>query len=310
MTVQDAQRARASRSKVGPPEAYDFRRPMTLVRDHSRVLEVALETFSRGWGNQLTAHLRALATVSIESVTMRSYDDYVRSLPQQTVIVMCMVEPARATALVQLPSAMTMIWVDYLLGGPGMVIGDADRELTEIEFHLVRDLLQLSLGDLSYAFASIVPMTVKVKSVQYNPQFVQAAAASAPVIVATFAVRLGEIEDTATIMLPADVMLAGLRERETTERRTASEVAAHEDARNQIAAAVGNVPVGVAVRFGPITIRPSDVIGLKVGDVLHLGHPTTRPLEVVVDDVVLAQAAAGTQGTQLACVVVNSEETS
>src|SRR5665647_1890782 len=187
---------------------------VTLVRDHSRVLEVALETFSRGWGNQLTAHLRALATVSIESVTMRSYDDYIRSLPQQTVIVMCTVEPARVTALVQLPSAMTMIWVDYLLGGPGMVVGDADRELTEIEFHLVRDLLQLSLGDLSYAFASIVPMTVNVKSVQYNPQFVQAAAASAPVIVATFAVRLGEVEDTATIMLPADVMLAGLRERE------------------------------------------------------------------------------------------------
>ena len=90
----------------------------------------------------------------------------------------------------------------------------------------------------------------------------------------------------------------------------ASEVAAHEDARNQMAAAVGNVPVEVAVRFGPITIRPSDVIGLAVGDVLHLGHPTTRPLEVVVDDVVLAQAAAGTQGTQLACVVVTYEETS
>ena len=310
MTVQDARRARASRSKAGSPEAYDFRRPMTLVRDHSRVLEVALETFSRGWGNQLTAHLRALATVSIESVAMRSYDEYVRSLPQQTVIVMCTVEPARAAALVQIPSAMTMIWVDYLLGGPGMVVGDPDRELTEIEFHLVRDLLQLSLGDLSYAFASILPMTVNVQSVQYNPQFVQAAAASAPVIVATFSVRLGEVEDTATIMLPADVVLAGLRERETTERRTASEVAAHEDARNQMAAAGGNVPVEVAVRFGPITIRPSDVIGLAVGDVLHLGHPTTRPLEVVVDDVVLAQAAAGTQGTQLACVVVTYEETS
>ena len=283
---------------------------MTLAREHSRVLEVALETFSRGWGNQLTAHLRALATVSIESVAMRSYDEYDRSLPQQTVMVMCVVEPARAAAVVQIPSAMTMIWVDYLLGGPGMVVGDPDRELTEIEFHLVRDLLQLSLGDLSYAFAAILPMTVAVQSVQYNPQFVQAAAASSPVIVGTFVVRVGEVEDTATIMLPADVLLAGLRERETTERRTPGEVAAYEDARDRLAAAVGNVPVPVAVRFGPITIRPSDVVGLSVGDVLHLGHPTTRPLEVVVDDVVLAQAAAGTQGTQLACVVVTSEETS
>lgn len=310
MTVQDTQRAATRRSKTGAPEAYDFRRPMTLVREHGRVLERAFETFSRQWGNQMTARLRANAQVSIESVAMRSYEEYVRSLPHQTVMVMCTVEPSRTAAVVQIPSAMAMSWVDYLLGGPGMVISDAERELTDIEFHLVRDLLQHSLGDLTYAFASILPMDVTVRSVQYNPQFVQAVAASAPVIVATFALQVGEIADTATMMLPADVLLAGLRSAEATDSRTIGELAAHEDAVARLAAGVANVPVPVAVRFGPITVRPSDVAGLAVGDVMQLGHPTTRPLEVVVDDVVLAQAAAGTQGTRLACVVVTSEETS
>ncbi|QTE31270.1 FliM/FliN family flagellar motor switch protein [Pengzhenrongella sicca] len=283
---------------------------MTLVRDHARVLEVAFETFSRQWGNQLTARLRALATVSIDSVTMRSYDEYVRSIPQQTVMIMCTVEPSRAAAVVQISSTMTMGWVDYLLGGPGMVIGDAERELTEIEFQLVRDLLQHSLNDLTYAFAAIAPITVGAKTVQYNPQFVQAVAASAPVIIASFTVRVGDLEDTATVMLPADVLLAGLRDRESTDSRTAAELAAHADALARLAAGIEHAPVPVAVRFGPITVRPSDVVGLAVGDVLHLNHPTTRPLDVVVDGVVLARAAAGTQGTRLACLVVTSEETS
>ncbi|HEY8721180.1 flagellar motor switch protein FliM [Pengzhenrongella sp.] len=311
MTVQDTSRAPARRNKkTGEPAAYDFRRPMTLVREHGRVLEMALETFSRQWGNQLAARLRVLAQVSIESVTMLSYDEYVRSLPPQTTMVMCTLEPSRTTAVVQISSGTTMNWVDYLLGGRGMVIGNAERELTEIEFTLLRDLLQHVLGDLSYAFAAIVPMTVSVRSVQYAPQFVQAVAASTAVIVATFTVRVGDHEDTATMMLSADVLLAGLRANETTDNRSAAELAAHEDAVARLVAGIENVPVPVAVRFGPITVRPSDVVGLALGDVLELNHPTNRPLEVVVDDVVLARAAAGTQGARLACVVVTAEEIS
>ncbi|WP_242511593.1 FliM/FliN family flagellar motor switch protein [Pengzhenrongella frigida] len=310
MTVQDTKQTRKRRGNTGPPQPYDFRRPMTLVREHGRVLEMAFENFSRQWGNQLSARLRTLATVSIDSVTMRSYEEYVRSLPQQTVMLMCTVEPSRATAVVQIPSGMTMSWVDFLLGGPGMVIGDAERELTEIEFQLVRDLLQLSLGDFSYAFAGIMPMTVDVRTVQYSPQFVQAVAASAPVIVATFTMHVGDLEDTTTMMLPADVVLAGLRAGDDTDSRTSAELAAHDNALARLTAGVGLVPVPVAVRFTPMTVRPSDVVGLVVGDVVRLGHPATRPLDVVVDGVVLARAAAGTQGTRLACVVVTSEETS
>jgi flagellar motor switch protein FliM len=310
VTVQDTKQARKRRGQTGPPQAYDFRRPMTLVREHGRVLEMALENYSRQWGNQLTARLRAPATVSIDSVTMRSYEEYVGSLPQQTVMIMCTVEPSRATAIVQISCGMTMTWVDLLLGGKGTVIGNSERELTDIEYQLVRDLLRFSLADLTYAFAAILPMSVEAKSVQYAPQFVQAVAASTPVIVANFTMRVGEFEDTTTMMLPADVVLAGLRARENTDSRTAEELAAHDDALSRLAASVGTVPVPVAVRFAPIIVRPSDVVGLTVGDIVHLGHPTTRPLDVVVDDVVLAQAAAGTQGARLACVVVTSEEIS
>lgn len=308
VTLQETKQARNRGAQTGPPQAYDFRRPMTMAREHGRVLEMAFETFSRQWGNQLTARLRAQATVVIDTVTMRSYEEYVRSLPAQTVMLMCQVEPSRATAVVQISSGMTMTWVDFLLGGKGTVIGNAGRELTDIEYQLVRDLLRHSLADLAYAFAAVLPMTVDVRSVQYSPQFVQAVAASAPVIVATFTMRVGEFEDTTTMMLPADVVLAGLRARDDTDSRTVAELVAHDDALARLADSVGMVPVPVTVRFAPMVVRPSDVVGLAVGDVVHLGHPTSRPLDVVVDEVVLAHAAAGTQGTRLACVVVTSEE--
>ena len=309
VTVVDTQRGIPRRSKkTGPPEVYDFRRPMTLAREHGRVLEMAFETYARQWGNQLSARLRSLSTVTLESVAMRSYDEYVRALPQTTVMVLCTVEPGRTSAVVQVPGAMVMSWVDLLLGGPGRPSGDVDRELTEIEFQLVRSLLQHSLADLGYAFASVLPMEASIRGVQYNPQFVQVVPASVPVIVAGFAMRVGEVEETATMMIPADVLLAGVRAGDSTDSRSADEVAAHAVALAGLARGVEDVPVGVAVRFGPVTVRPSDVVGLTVGTVLHLNHPTARPLDVVVDDVVLARAAAGTQGTRLACRIVTSEE--
>lgn len=306
MTVQGVQSAKR-RKRSGAPEAYDFRRPMTLAREHGRVLEMAFETFSRQWGTQLTSRLRVVANVTLESVEMRSYDEYVGSLPPMTTMVLCAVEPGRTTAVLQLPSDLTMVWIDYMLGGPGLPLDEA-RELTEIEWHLLREALQHSLGDLAYAFAAVCPLQVATRSVQYNPQFVQAVAASEPVIIATFAVTVGDRESTATFMVPADTLLASLRAGETFDARSPEEIAAHRDALDRVTEQVLGVPVEVAVRFAPLTLSAHEVAALVPGDLLPLRHRATVPLDVVVDDVTLATAAIGASGARLACLVVTSEE--
>lgn len=281
---------------------------MTLAREHGRVLEMAFETFARQWGTQLTARLRVTAQVSLESVEMRSYDEYVRSLPTMTAMVLCSIEPARTTAVVQFPLGMAMTWVEYLLGGQGLATGVPDRELTEIEQSLVRELLQHALDDLRYAFDAVLPLDVRYRSVQYNPQFVQAVNAAAPVIIATFALRVGDREEPATLMFPAELLLAGLRAGESTDNRSSEEITSQLAAADRLRHLVQDVPVEVSVRFAPLPVQPRDVTSLVPGDVLRLNHPTSRPLDVVVGDIVLARAAAGSNGSRLACMVVNAEE--
>lgn len=311
MTVQDAVSTAGTstrRKRGGTPELYDFRRPMTLAREHGRVLEMAFETFARHFGTLLTSRLRVVAQVTVESVELRTYDEYVRSLPGTTAMVLCAVEPGRSTAVWQLPMDTTMVWVDYLLGGPGVAFGPEDHELTEIEWQLVRDLLQQGLHDLGYAFASVTPVDLAIRSVQYNPQFVQAAAASEPVIVTTFELTINDRPTMTTLMVPADVLLASLRAGELADGRSVDELRAHQRALDAVAERVRDVPVGVAVRFRPLAITPREISGLAVGDVVGLRHRADLPLDVVVDDVVLARAALGSNGTRLACLVVTSEE--
>lgn len=290
------------------PEPYDFRRPMTMAREHARVLEMAFETFARQWGNQLTARLRAMAQVTLDGLSLQTYDEYVRGLPGTTAMMLCTIEQARQTAVVQVPVSATMVWIDYMLGGPGTGDAREDRELTEIELTLLRGVMGAALGDLGYAFASLTPLDVTLRSVQYNPQFVQAVPASDAVLVATFLMRVGEREDVATVMFPAELLLAAVRQADGAGGRSSEDQRAHELAVLDLEAAVEDVPVEVAVRFAPVVVRPRDVVGLTVGDVVPLSHPSSQPLDVVVDGVVLARAAAGNNGSRLACMVVTVEE--
>lgn len=304
--IQEAPVAKR-RKRSGAPEAYDFRRPMTLAREHGRVLEMAFETYARQWGTQLTSRLRVVCNVTLDSVEMRSYDEYVGALPGVTTMVMCGVEPGRSTAVLQLPIEATYTWIDHMLGGPGIPL-ETERELTEIEWHLLRELLQHALADLTYAFAAICPLDVTVRSVQYNPQFVQAAAASEPVIIASFSLHVAERDAVATLMVPADTLLASLRAGETIDSRTPEEIAAHRDAHHQVTEQVLDVPVGVGVRFASLTVAATDIARLTVGDVLSLHHSAETPLDIVVGEVHLGTAAIGTSGDRLACLVVTSEE--
>ncbi len=96
---------------------------MTLAREHARVLEVALETFARQWGTLLTSRTREVTQIALDRVELRTYDEYVRPLPPTSLMILCSVDPARTTAVLQMSVDTGMVWVDYLLGGPGLPLG-------------------------------------------------------------------------------------------------------------------------------------------------------------------------------------------
>ena len=296
------------RTRAAEPELYDFRRPLTLARDHARQLEIVSQRFARMWGTQLTARLRANCSVSFDALALMQYEEYVASLPQPTGVVLCQMEPTRQTSLVQLPVATMLVWVDYLFGGTGRGDDREGRELTEIELTVVRELIQVALDDLHYAFNPILDAALSVTSVQYSPQFVQAAGAGDAVVILTFTLRAGERADTATLMLPAEPVLQAMRDAQGAATMSDDERRATAVVRVELETAVGEVPVDVAVRFAPLVVHPREVVDLAVGDVLPLVHNAARPLDVVVDGIGLAHAVPASHGSRLVCQVVAVEE--
>ncbi|MET1087702.1 MAG: flagellar motor switch protein FliM [Arthrobacter sp.] len=281
-------------------EVYDFRRPTTLAREHSRTLELAFETFARQWGTQLTAKVRVKSQVTFGNVLMQTYDAYAASLPSTTAMVLCRLEGLDSKAVIQFPTAAGLAWVGRMLGGNGSQPAP-ERKFTQIEHSLVRRLMEDALEDLRYSMGTLLEPAITLESIQHNSQFAQAAATTDLMIVASFTIQVGEGSSEATIAMPAEVLLAGLG--------AANPTVSAENSKDMLLDQLGYVPVDVSLTLIPANVRPSAILNLAVGDLVPLPHPAHRPLDVTVEGRALAQAAPGANGSRLAAVIVNTLET-
>ena len=278
---------------------YDFRRPATLAREHSRVLELAFETFARQWGTQLTAKVRVKSVVRLEDVSMQSYDEYAASLPAVTAMVLCSVEANDSKLVVQFPAPAALGWVNRMLGASN----DSpmpDRKFTQIEQALVKGLMDEALEDLGYSLGPLMSEAVRVDTIQYNSQFAQAAAPSELMIVAAFTMNVGDMSAPATLAVPASILLGRLKKVNPTDNR--------DDAAARVSAQLERVPVELSVRLSTSYVTPSQVLGLAVGDVLTLPHLENRPFDLTLDGTRLATAAPARNGSRAAAVIVTIEE--
>jgi flagellar motor switch protein FliM len=292
------------RAKSSGPQPYDFRRPTKMSREHTRTLQIAYETFARQCATLLTSTLRVVSQVSLVSIEQLTYDEYVSGLSNPTMMAKVTLDPLPGTALVEWSMGTAMACIDHMLGGPGGT--QPQRPLTDIETVLMRGLLDRVLGELRYAFEPIGAVTPNVTALEYNPQFVQACSASDAVIVAYFDMRVGAEDCVATVCLPFGPVFAKLQVDEGDAVLTEAERASRELTYLNVAAGLEAAPIEVAVRFEPVTMRPEDIVGLSVGDVVPLGHAVTAPLTVAAADITFAHAVPGNQGSRLACLVVAS----
>ncbi|MET0493975.1 MAG: flagellar motor switch protein FliM [Actinoplanes sp.] len=292
-----------SRRGGSGPTAYDFRRPIKLSREHIRTLQIAFETYARSCGTLLTTRLRVVSSVSLVSIEQLNYDEYVASLNNPTVIAVVSIDPLPGTVLLELASSAAMTAIDHMLGGPGGA--QPERPLTEVEMPLLRGLLERMLGELRYGFETLVDISPKLKEIEYNAQFLRAHQPGDAVVIASFEMKIGTEECVASICLPFNSILPVLDKTETIEL-TSAERMVRDTALRNLTAGLSAAPIDVAVRFQPIRMRTDDIVDLRPGDVVPLGHPTSVPLEVTVNEIVFAHAVPGNQGARLACLVVPS----
>ncbi|MDR7252827.1 flagellar motor switch protein FliM [Nocardioides sp. BE266] len=301
-------RARRRARSTSEPTAYDFRRPIQLSREHTRLLQMSFDGFARQMATVFTSELRTVCTARLRGVAQQTYAEHVDSLDAMTYAVKVSTEPLPGTALLDLPLPVVMGAIDQMLGGPGSDT-QPQRPLTDIESAVVRGVITRLMGELAYSVASVVEVTPTVVGIEYNPQLAQAAAAGDAVVVASFDLTIKERTHSVTFCMP----FAGLHP-VLARAATPAPVSEHErQQRTRSAELVDrrfqDVPVDAVVRFRPTRLGPDALTHLAVGDVVRLSHRATDPLDVVVGDSTFAHATAGSHGARLAALVVGTAST-
>ncbi|MGO4258046.1 flagellar motor switch protein FliM [Marmoricola sp. RAF53] len=299
--------ARARRRTGVTPVAYDFRRPIQLSREHSRILQLGFDGFARQATTVFTSSLRTVCQVNLTSIEQRSYAEYVDSLDASTYLTLFAADPMPGLGVLEIPLGATMACVDHMLGGPGNE-EQPQRPLTEIESGVISGLIERLLGEMRYSLAAIVPLEPTISGVEYSPQFAQVAGAADVMVVSTFDLRVDERSYRMTICLPFSGLHPHLASAAAPAAASDRERAKRAQAAQQLHDRFETVPLEVAVRFRPTRLGPDALSALVPGDVVRLSHPAAAPLDVVVDDTTFAHATAGAQGQRLAALIIGTRK--
>lgn len=293
------------RGRAAEAVSYDFRRPIQLSREHSRMLQIGFDGFARQATTVLTSLLRTVCQVQLLSVDQRSYSEYVDSLLAPTYMTIFSAEPIPGRGVLELPLQATMSCIDHVLGGPGSAHQPV-RALSDIESAVVTGLVERLLGEMRYSLGGIVAVEPVVTGTEYSPQFAQVAGAADVMVVGTFDIRINDRPFAMTVCLPftglqphlvAAAAPAPVSDRERAQRAIAAELLHRQ---------FDQVPLDVSVRLRATTLAPEELRDLRAGDIIRLGHPAAAPLDVTVEDMTFAHATHGVQGQRLAALIVGA----
>jgi flagellar motor switch protein FliM/flagellar motor switch protein FliG len=180
---------------------YDFKRPDKFSKDQIRTVSFLHETFARQATAALSSMLRSLAHVHLSSVDQLTYEEFLRSVPNPTLLATISMAPLKGSALIEMDPGVTSAMIDRLFGGTGKP-WPANRDLTDIEVGLMEGGFPRLLECLRAAWASILDITPKLGAIETNPQVAQIVAPNEIIVLVSFECRVGDGSGMINLVLP------------------------------------------------------------------------------------------------------------
>ncbi|CDX03108.1 Flagellar motor switch protein FliM [Desulfitobacterium hafniense] len=96
---------------------YDFRRPNKFSKDQIHSLQNIYENYCRSLTTYLSGHLHSVIETKVSSIEQITYDEFIRSLPNPTILSLYTLNPLEGTLLMEMSPALAFAIIDRLLGG-------------------------------------------------------------------------------------------------------------------------------------------------------------------------------------------------
>jgi len=266
------------KSKV---KVYDFRRPNKFSKDQIHTMQVIYENYARTLGTYLSGQLRIPLQVELLSVEQLTYEEFIRSIPNPTILNIFALYPLHGSAIMEINPNLGFAFLDRLLGGPGYAPSKA-RALTEMEQTVIERLSQRMLDYLEEPWGSIIQIEPSLERVETNPQFTQLVQPTEIMIIVSLETRMGDVMGMINICIPFLVLEPILDKLNVhyyystaAQERSPANIAA---IRNKLE----NTTIPIKVVMGKTVITVRDLLALSVGDVIPLNRNISEELDIVI----------------------------
>ncbi len=278
---------------------HDFRRTKTLDRFHVHTVGMVLESFARLATTPLSTVLRQPCSVSLVSLDQVTWAEAGQSLDNTLHFLTFTLPPIPGSSVLALPIAEALAIVDLRLAGSGE--GDyPERILTEIEQELLSPVIVSVLDELKRAVARLQPTEPRLEQHESNVQFLTIAAPGDTTLLAHFDLSIGSRPTSQLIMcLPLPTVRQLVEPTSPGGDLNELSGASSTEARRRLQ----DVPLDLVLQFPSFGSTPEALLNLAVGDELHLGLSTDRPLEVRAEGQLIALATIGRSGVRKACCI-------
>ncbi len=251
---------------------YDLASQDRIVRGRMPTLEVINERFARLWRVGLFNFLRRSSEISVASVRLMKYSEFIRTLVVPSNLNLVQLKPLRGTALFIFDPRLVFSVVDNYFGGDGRFHARIEgRDFTPLEQRIISRMLDMVFKEYKIAWNPVLPLEIEVTRSEVNPQFVNIATPTEVVIVSTFEVEIEGGGGSLHICIPYS-MIEPIRDQMTTGMTTdRNEVDQRWMQALQSEMREAEVEMRVELLRRSILVR--ELLQMHVGDVLPVEMP-------------------------------------
>ena len=281
---------------------FDFQSQDRIIRGRLPTLEMINERFARNLRISLFNLLRRSPEMSVGSIQMLKFSEYVHSLFMPASMNLVKVKPLRGTALFTFDPKLVFALVDNFFGGTGQFHTKIEgRDFTVTERRIVQMVLEFVFTDLAQAWASVLPVEFEYVGTEVNPQFANIVSPSEVVVVTVIEIELEGGSGGLHLALPYS-MIEPIREILDTGMQGDS---SEQDGRwvHLLREEVESAELELASNLAETQIPLSKLMSLKPGDIIPVELPET--VAATVEGVPVFHCKFGSSGPNLALKIID-----
>ena len=279
---------------------YDFKRPDKFSKDQIRTLYMLHEHFARLMNTYLSGSLRTIVHIDVASVDQLTYEEFIRSLPNPSVIGVFKMTPLKGNAILELNPNIVFSIIDRLFGGPGLPPAK-NRALTDIEDTIIRRVINKTLECFQEAWKQVVAIEPKLEVIETNPQFTQIVPPNDMVVIITLHIKIGQAEGLVNLCIPY-LVVEPIMSKLTTTYWVASAAAKNGSPEHSsvIQRKVEKTLIPMIIELGKAVVTVQELLGLTVDDVLQLDSKIADDLNIIVGQKEKFRGKPGLSGRKVA----------